>query len=129
MKSASFLLVEDDRDLRSVLTWALQRRGHQVTAVDALAPAMDLVESESYDVLVTDMFLGETDATPLLALARRLRPQMKLIAMSGGGNLLSASYLLNLAVAFGVTAPLVKPFSLDDFLHAIDSVSAELTPA
>jgi PAS domain S-box-containing protein len=66
----SILLVEDDLSTRRVLEVTLVRAGARVTAVDSVPSAMQAIEKESFDVVISDIGLPEEDG---YAFVRRLR--------------------------------------------------------
>lgn len=120
MKPLSILLVEDDDRLRFALTETLERRGYQVTqAADAVA-ALSCLEQRGFNVLLTDLLLGETDGIEVIRVAKTKYPATRVVAMSGGGERLHVSYLLRLARGFGACVALAKPFASDELLAAID---------
>ena len=59
------LLAEDDDSMRVYLTRALERVGYQVVAVDRGTAAVPLLESDSFDLLLTDIVMPEMDGIEL----------------------------------------------------------------
>ena len=59
------LLAEDDDSMRTYLARALERVGYAVVAVDSGIAAMPLLESEPFDLLLTDIVMPEMDGIEL----------------------------------------------------------------
>ena len=59
------LLAEDDESMRVYLTRALERVGYLVTSVDRGTAAVPLLESEPFDLLLTDIVMPEMDGIEL----------------------------------------------------------------
>lgn len=54
------ILVEDDVNLRQSIALILQRAGYLVTATDCVYEAMDLLRSETYQLVISDNNIPET---------------------------------------------------------------------
>lgn len=120
MNSLSILLIDDDLPFRDGVACFLEGAGHRVTCARTARHGIALIGRENFDVILTDMLLGEDDGIEVVRAARSRQPTPKIIAMSGGGHCLDASYCLELAVAFGAVASLVKPFDFDQLTRAIE---------
>lgn len=56
--SLSILVVDDEQDLRDMLTRSFSREGHRVTAVADGRTAIDRATNESFDIVLLDVALG-----------------------------------------------------------------------
>jgi len=121
MKSLSILLIDDDVQFRDGLARFLEGAGHGVTCASTARHGIALIAREVFDVIVTDMLIGEEDGIEVVKTARVRQPTPRIVAMSGGGLCLDASYCLELAVAFGAVVSLMKPFTFEQLLHAVES--------
>jgi len=63
---ASILVVDDDPVNRAMLTAALERDGHRVVTAEDGRPALDLVRSERFDVILLDVLMPEMDGYAVL---------------------------------------------------------------
>ncbi len=79
------LLVEDEDAVRSFAARALRLRGYTVLEASGGEAALDIVRSraESIDLLITDVVMPNMDGPTLVRAARPLRPEMRIIFMSG----------------------------------------------
>jgi CheY-like chemotaxis protein len=118
---ARILVVDDEMQLRSMLRTALESVGHQVEeAVDG-KEAIESYRSHPADLLVTDIIMPGQEGIETIVQFRENYPEVKIIAMSGGGRN-NGQHYLELAKRLGATLTLAKPFSIEDFLAAVQGV-------
>lgn len=79
----SVLLVDDEPDICKSLSSALSRRGMRVTAVGSSGEAVAELESQEFDVVVTDQRLPGMDGLLLLQRIRHLHPATEVILLTG----------------------------------------------
>lgn len=79
------LLVEDEAPVRSFAARALRLRGYSILEAESAEEAMILLseDSEQIDVLVSDVVMPGMDGPTLAARARTLRPDLRIILISG----------------------------------------------
>ncbi len=118
---AKILIVEDGAGLRENLTILLSRNGHVVRAASEGREALRMITTEIPDLIITDLYMPEKDGIEIIQEVRRLYPQTRLIAMSGGIHGDSGT-LLQMAKRLGVDATLSKPCSIQDILATVNSV-------
>jgi CheY-like chemotaxis protein len=81
---ATALVVEDDPLVRLVVCSALEDLGMAVVeADDGLAGLAVLRENAAIDLIVTDLTMPNMDGATMIAQARKLRPDLKVLATSG----------------------------------------------
>ncbi|MEM6934561.1 MAG: ATP-binding protein, partial [Pseudomonadota bacterium] len=82
---AAVLLVEDEDSIRSVGSRALKQRGYEVFEAASAEDAMEMLDDSSLkvDVLVSDVVMPGMDGPTFAQKARVLRPELRLIFMSG----------------------------------------------
>src|SRR5438128_12034492 len=117
------IVVEDDADQRLALKLALELAGYPVREAAHGAEALALQRERAAPVLITDIFMPESDGFEAIAAFRREFPQTKIIAVSGGGQRAKHDYL-SAAKLMGVEATLQKPFDIEallDMLRALNS--------
>jgi two-component system response regulator FlrC len=112
---ARVLVVEDNAAIRASLALFLEHEGFDVVAVEEFDRAQQLIESERFDTLITDLDLPGGTGLDLLALARRFRPRMRSILMTGYG----CSAVRKRVTEMGLSAYLEKPFEPKDLLSAL----------
>lgn len=118
---ARILLVDDEPLLRDSLTIALQRAGHTVTVAQNGAAALKLLAGKTFDVIVTDILMPETDGLEMIIRIRKDSGNVRIIAMSGGGRTRNMN-MLEFATSFGADAVLAKPFLPKQLIASVDDV-------
>ncbi len=109
------LLAEDDTVMREYLTRALERAGYLVSAVDRGTAALPLIESESFDLLLTDIVMPEMDGIELAQRAGDIAPEMRVMFITG-----FAAVTLKAGKAMPQARVLSKPFHLRELVLEID---------
>jgi len=79
----NILLAEDDDSMRTYLARALDRVGYRVTAVENGLAALPLLESERFDLLLTDIVMPEMDGIELAQKAAELAPGIRVMFITG----------------------------------------------
>jgi CheY-like chemotaxis protein len=81
------LIVDDDPGMREILTIFMGRAGHDaVTAEDGLK-ALDLLEKNDYDAVITDGFMPEMTGFALCRTVRDRFPHILVIGLTGSSRL------------------------------------------
>ncbi len=122
MNPTSILLVDDAPDTLEVMAQCLRADGHDVTCAAGGREAISLVQDRSFDLVITDLLMPDSDGMEVLMAVRRYLPTARTIAMTGGGEYFPARQLLSLGSALGADEQLTKPFSRADLCDAIDRV-------
>jgi CheY-like chemotaxis protein len=121
---ASILLVDDDDQLRTMLSNVLTHAGYQVQEASDGQQAIELYRSHPTDLVITDLVMPEKEGLEMIVEFKRLYSDAKIIAISGGGGHGRQSYL-KMAAAFGAQRVLAKPFSHAEMLEAVSQVLQE----
>src|ERR1700687_5518075 len=116
---ATILLVDDDDQLRTMLSDALTRAGYQVQEASDGQQAINLYSSHPTDLVITDLVMPGKEGLEMIVEFKRLYPKGKIIAISGAG---SVGGYLKMAKAFGAQRVLAKPFSEEEILEAVSEV-------
>ena len=117
---AKILIVDDEAPMRFVIEHLLNAEGYHVTTAANGEIALELASRENFDLIMIDLIMPRKDGIETILLLRASQPQTKIIAMSGGWNGGSHSYL-RLAGKIGASRTLAKPFDRATLLHAIES--------
>jgi CheY-like chemotaxis protein len=117
------LLVDDEEAVRELLTLVLQLDGHDVLTASDGNRALDALAHEEFDLVLTDLVMPGRDGIDTIAEIRQRFPQLRIIAMSGGGRG-SAGDHLAIARQLGAKRTLEKPFSNQQLLETTREVLA-----
>jgi two-component system response regulator HydG len=79
----SALVVDDDVVVLALTGRWLEDQGYQVTALSDFVQAKERLRAQPFDVLLTDVRLGEFNGLQLAIEARVINPGMRIIVMSG----------------------------------------------
>ncbi|MFP4556547.1 MAG: response regulator [Bacteroidales bacterium] len=109
------LVVEDDVIMRETLIDILRFEGYDVSAADGGHGALEKICSSTFDLIVTDVLMPDRDGFDVITEAKQKCPEIKVIAISGGGYISSDSYL-KMASEAGADDTLSKPFDVDELL-------------
>ena len=113
------LLIEDDELFRQMVRISLTEAGHTVTEARDGKEGLRLYADEPTELVITDLIMPEKEGIETILELRKKWPDLKIIAMSGGGRVTAANYL-HIAKQVGVAAVLNKPFSNDELTAVID---------
>lgn len=113
------LLVDDEPTLRKMMKLMLQSRGFQVFDVSVGMTALELVQKQSIDVLVTDVVMDGMDGLSLADSLTESRPDLPVLFISGHPFDLEAA-----SRRYSRSAFLAKPFQKNELLNAITELSA-----
>jgi CheY-like chemotaxis protein len=111
-------VIEDDELVRSRISDMLRAHGHNVFEAESADQGIDLIRSEKADVAVVDILMPDRDGLEAIGQLRRTRPDLRIVAISGGGRVGPQIYL-DLARQIGADASLVKPISEADLEQAV----------
>lgn len=119
---ASILLVEDSEMVRFALSALLRDSGHDVTEAGHGKRAERALAEDRFDLVVTDVFMPEMDGIELIKRVRSSHPEVKVLALSGGGARQPPKYAIGLAASLGAHATMQKPVDNEAFLTQIDAL-------
>ncbi len=114
------LLAEDDAVMREYLGRALERSGYHVTSVDRGTAALPLLESERFDLLLTDIVMPEMDGIELAQRAGEMVPDLRVMFITG-----FAAVTLKAGRQVPHARILSKPFHLRELVAEVDRLFAE----
>lgn len=111
------LLAEDDEAMRTYLARALERAGYDVVAVDCGTAALPWLETEAFDLLLSDIVMPELDGIELAQRCAELSPMTKVMFITG-----FAAVTLRASREAPQAKVLSKPFHLRDIVLEVERV-------
>lgn len=118
----SILLVDDSIVLRDRLAMAFQERGFRVSVAGNFDEALAVFRNHPTDLAVLDLRMPGKPGLMLLTELKRLRPDTKVLILSGFGSIATAID----AIRLGATNFLPKPADADDILNAFARGGSEV---
>src|SRR6185437_4840671 len=116
MSASTILVADDDRAIRTVLSQALAREGHTVRTTGTAATLWQWVEDGEGDLVITDVVMPDENGLDLIPRIRKLRPELRIIAMSAQSTLMTAVK----AAERGAFEYLPKPFDLPELVQLVE---------
>jgi two-component system, chemotaxis family, chemotaxis protein CheY len=118
---AQILIIDDEPAIRHALRTILESEGYSVQEAQQGEIAMQLVREHPIDLAIVDLFMPEQDGVETILQMRRLAPQVKIIAISGGGQY-GLTGVLQVARLIGADRILAKPFDMQELLTTIHTL-------
>ena len=112
---ATILVADDDRSIRTVLTQALSRLGHDVRTAGTAAQIWRWIDDGIGDLVITDVVMPDESGLDLIPRIQRRRPGLRIIVMSAQYTLLTALK----ASERGAFEYLPKPFDLNHLVEVV----------
>jgi DNA-binding NtrC family response regulator len=110
MARENILVVDDEPDMRDALTAALRREGLCVSTAANGVEALEKVQGQAFDVIITDVRMPRMGGLALLQELKRTSAAIPVVMMTGYGRIEDAVE----AMKAGAFDYLLKPFSLED---------------
>ncbi|MHB8893547.1 MAG: S16 family serine protease, partial [Candidatus Geothermincolia bacterium] len=104
------LAVDDDQTARRNLALALARENCEVVTVASAREAFEQLEAREFDLLLTDLHLGQSDGMELLERTRARWPDTRVVVITGYASIPSAVE----AVKKGAFQYLAKPYAIEE---------------
>jgi len=114
-EAAHVLVVDDEGAIRYSVSKTLQRVGYRVNEASSGEEAIDLINAQHFDVVLTDIRMPGIDGVELLRRIKELIPDSSVILMTGFASLGTAIEALRL----GAHDYLIKPSSSQDIKHSV----------
>lgn len=105
---AHLLIVEDDHYVLDMLRQVFERDGYTVSSAMDGEEALNVLKDIKPDAIVTDIIMPKKSGTALIKEVKDYHPEMKIIAISGGGRSDPIGYL-DLSEELGADLSFAKP--------------------
>ena len=113
------LVVDDEEQIRLMLSQMLSHEGYEVHTAENGEDGMQMIGRHAFDLVITDMIMPVKDGLKFIMELVRDYPDLKILAISGGGAIKAERYL-TMAGYLGDIATLEKPFNREAILEIID---------
>jgi signal transduction histidine kinase len=112
----SILIVDDEAGLQASLVTAFTKEGYRATGAGSGEEAVERLNQEAFDILLTDLMMPGMDGIALMELALRRSPDLVVVLMTGGATVGSAVR----ALKGGASDYILKPFTLAEIFHVAE---------
>ena len=121
VQKARILAVDDDQNILKVVQAILQEKDYEVDTAQTGEEAIKKTKENTYDLMLIDIRLPDTEGTELLTKVRDTKPRIRKIIVTGYPTLQNAVTAVNKAA----DAYVMKPFDVDNLLNTIEDQLAK----
>ncbi len=111
---SSILIIDDEDQICEILSDCFNLEGFEVTVANDITSAKQILNSEQFDLIVSDVRMPDGNGTEILTMIRERSIPSKVIMMSGYSSI-SQEEIYEL----GADAFFAKPFSIFDLLNKV----------
>jgi len=115
---ARILIIDDEQQIRSMLRLMLEREGYEVVEAPDGIEGIRAYRQKPADLIITDLIMPNKDGIGMIIELQKEFPDVKIIAMSGGGLNKPEGYLKG-AKKLGAACTLTKPIDREKMLRAV----------
>jgi two-component system chemotaxis response regulator CheY len=115
------LIIDDMVGVRESLRAALRNAGFEVTTANNGRDGLAALAGETFDVVVTDIWMPEVDGLSVIKRIRSEQPRLRVFAITGGGPRLTIEAAGSIAEVWGAERVFVKPFDEAALIAAINA--------
>ncbi len=114
--NATILVIDDEADILALFRKALEGAGYRVLEARSGTEGLRRFREETADLVITDILMPDMDGLELIRVFRETRPEVKIVAISGGTG--PWDYR-DAARMLGANETLAKPLSLQSLLDTV----------
>ena len=115
IKECKILIVDDDELVLSGMGTMLKSEGYKVTTAKSGEEAIKLLEKNTFDLVITDLVMGNIDGFAVVKKAKELCPETTTMVLTGYKT---TDFIID-ALRTGVDNYLIKPSETDDILFRV----------
>lgn len=115
---AKILVLDDEPSILLMMKKMLEKEGHEVAVALNGIEGMELYEQNKPDMVITDILMPGKEGLETIIELRKKNPELKIIAISGGGRISPEGYLPG-AKLLGANAVFQKPLVSNEFTAAV----------
>ena len=112
------LIAEDDRELRQLFTHVLTRHGYTVTGVSNGQEALDAMDRDFYDLIITDIMMPVMDGYELVRQLRNVENTTPVLMITAK----DAFDDLRMGFQFGADDYMVKPINVNEMVLRVQAL-------
>ncbi|MSU63903.1 MAG: response regulator [Pedosphaera sp.] len=120
----SILVIDDDVQFGMGIKTLLQKHRFLVQATNGGGPGLRILAQEPVDLVITDIFMEDTDGLEAIIAIRERHPGIRIIGVSGGSRGVRID-CLGMALGLGADRILRKPLWIETLLSSIRELEDE----
>ncbi|MCP3942370.1 MAG: response regulator [Desulfobacteraceae bacterium] len=115
------LVIDDEKPIRTILRKLFQKQGYKVLEANNGNMGIQIFKKNRVDLVIVDLIMPEKDGIETILELKCLDPDIKIIAISGGG-IIQPDLYLKLAKKFGAIYSFQKPIKVDKMLILVNDL-------
>jgi DNA-binding response OmpR family regulator len=115
----SVLVIDDDDQIRRMIREALEQAGYVVQEARGGEEGLKRYRTNPTDVVLMDILMPDQDGLESILALRQEFPSARVIAMTGGSDMIGIMNFLDVAKMMGACRTIQKPFELQTLLAAV----------
>lgn len=117
----SVLVVDDEDQIRQLIRETLELAGYEVQEARDGKQGLERYRAKPTDLVIMDILMPDQDGLESIMTLRREFPTSRVIAMTGGSDMIGILNFLDVAKMLGARRTLQKPFDMQTLLEAAES--------
>ena len=122
MSTAKILVVDDDAQIRRLLSSTLKAEHYEVIEAENGQQGCERYRQHQPDLLITDLVMPKQNGIDMILELKKEFPDLRVVAISGGGGITGSFDYLPIAKLIGAGHILQKPFGLQELKAAVAEV-------
>ncbi|RUM36026.1 MAG: response regulator [Desulfobulbus sp.] len=118
------LVIDDNEQMLILLRQTMEWAGFDVDVAENGRLGQQLFEEQPADLIITDLIMPEQEGLETIRKLRKSAPEVKIIAISGGGRIGPEAYL-PAAMELGADRIFAKPFDIKVLLATVRELLAD----
>lgn len=119
------LIIDDEPHILLMLKKMLERVGYETDLASNGVEGLQLFHRNPVNLVITDIIMPEKEGLETIREMKKSHPELRIIAMSGGGKISAENYL-ETAKIFGATRIIEKPFTQQEMVSAVQELLPEV---
>lgn len=125
---SSILVVDDEDQIRRLVCETLEQAGYHVTEARDGKEALQQYRQGPADLVIMDILMPNQDGLETTVALRREYPDVKIIVITGGSDMIGILNYLDVAKMMGAHSTLQKPFEMKTLLEAVQAELQVIPP-
>jgi len=119
---ACLLVIEDDGEYRELLKEVLENAGFEVCTASNGEEGLESIADLPCEVVITDILMPVKEGMETILELKRVKPETKIVAISGGGSSGRGQDLLMHATLMGAHHTMAKPIVMKELVALVQSL-------